>query len=94
MSDRREALTALQVDTLRLRLATQRALIAERIDARDPCAVFPRSVTMRLLVRHPALAARIIAIGAGAARRPTRLLLVVAAGALVAIARADARTRR
>ncbi|MFO0040682.1 MAG: hypothetical protein ACK55W_01835 [Pseudomonadota bacterium] len=77
-----------------MRLSTQRALIAERIDARDPCAVFPRSVTMRLLVRHPALAARIIAIGAGAARRPTRLLLVVAAVALVAIARADARTRR
>jgi pimeloyl-ACP methyl ester carboxylesterase len=94
VNDPRDAITALQVETLCLRLAAQRALIAERIGTRDLEPAFPRSATMRLLLRHPALVARVIAVSAGVAGRPTRLLLVGAALALVALARADASTRR
>lgn len=90
MSDGGESLDALRLDALRLRMQLQRELIADRIGpARGAPAEFPRSLTMRLLLRHPWLIARLLA----GARGPDRRLLR-AAGVAAAVFAATALARR
>jgi hypothetical protein len=90
VSDGGESLDALRLDALRLRMQLQRAVIAERIGpARGEPAKFPRSLSMRLLLRHPWLIARLLA----GARGPDRRLLR-AAGVAAAVFAATALARR
>ncbi len=90
MSDGDAALEALRLDALRLRMHLQRAVIAERIGPApgEPMA-FPRSLTMRLALRHPWLLARLLAVARGPDRR-----LLRAAGVAAAMVAATALARR
>lgn len=90
MNDAGQPLDALHLAALRLRMQLQRTLIAERLGS-GPGAptVFPRSFTMRLLLSHPWLVARLLA---GARGSKTRLLR--AAGAAAALVAASALARR
>lgn len=90
MSGGDASLEALRLDALRLRMQLQRAVIAERIGpARGAPATFPRSLTMRLLLRHPWLVARLLAAASGPDRR-----LLRAAGVAAAAVAATALARR
>lgn len=73
MNPDRDELSALHLEALRLRLQWQRALIARRLGppAAADAGRFPRSVTMRILLRHPWLVARLL----GARPRPRVLAL-------------------
>lgn len=60
MSATADAILVERCQLLRLRMTTQRQLIAYRLaPLAGSDATYPRSVTMRLLMRHPALVARL-----------------------------------
>jgi hypothetical protein len=54
------ALAQLRIDALRLRLQWQRAELADRLGATADDSGFPRSATVRWLLRHPVLVAGLL----------------------------------
>lgn len=93
MNDPRDALAAMQIDALRLRLALQRAQIAGRIGASPVDRGFPRSATLRLLLRHPASVARVVVGVFGRGALPPRAALALAAALAITLAARGRRPR-
>jgi hypothetical protein len=87
---RDDDLHAMRLEALRLRMQVQRALIAERIGPEREATSFPRSLTMRLLLRNPWRVAGLVASVSGGQRK----LLLRAAAAAVGLLAARAALRR
>jgi hypothetical protein len=86
---RDDDLHAMRLEALRLRMHMQRALIAERIGPEREASEFPRSLTMRLLLRHPWRVAGLVASVGG-----QRKMLLRAAAAVVGLLAARAALKR
>jgi hypothetical protein len=90
MSESRDDdLQSMRLESLRLRMHAQRALIAERIGPEREATSFPRSLTMRLLLRHPWRVAGLVASVGG-----QRKMLVRATAAALGLFAARAAVRR
>jgi hypothetical protein len=74
-----EELLALRLEAVRLRMLAQRELIAERLGPAPGARAFPRSHTMRLLLRNPWWLARVLLAPRGARRLLGRSAGVAAA---------------